>query len=131
MERCESDLPAQEDDPGVGVVEGQQDAAAGVQLLQRQRLTEVLLPGDTVSQTDSESVRQEMGAFDLMVFRDHTPLSTDSRVEKDPMLQYRHGSSCLRPCLNSGSAVLEGCLRHTANQRLPHPKLTRSAPPGG
>lgn len=45
MRKCESDLPAQEDDPGVGVVEGQQDAAAGVQLLQAERLTEVLLPG--------------------------------------------------------------------------------------
>lgn len=41
--RRESNLSAQVDDPGVRVEERQEDAAAGVQLLQGERLSEVLL----------------------------------------------------------------------------------------
>lgn len=44
LEVCrDANLPAEVDDSSVGVVEGQKDAAAGVQLLQVQGLVKVVL----------------------------------------------------------------------------------------
>lgn len=52
----ESNLSAEVDDSGVGVIKGQKDAAAGVQLLQVQRLAKVVL--EKIIEADSQIYRR-------------------------------------------------------------------------